>query len=198
MRNPERGNEAVQEIIRETGNKRVELVLGDLSSIAGIDAVSQDILSRVEHIDVLVNNAGYFGNEPRNTYRHSKNAMEAVSLVLAENLKAQNISVNVLFPGRAATAMTGGLSPSALPGVLKLFYPLFKVLFKDDGGKSAAKAARSTIWAATTPELDGLTGRYFNGDMKEHKLDPTAYQAETQDAILALIKSAEAGALGSL
>ena len=259
-RNPERGNEAVQEIIRETGNKRVELVLGDLSSIAGIDAVSQDILSRVEHIDVLVNNAGYFGNEPRKnddgiemhfavnvlapwrltralslaleaagnarvlnitggdkpraidinnlqaekgfkgliTYRHSKNAMEAVSLVLAENLKAQNISVNVLFPGRAATAMTGGLSPSALPGVLKLFYPLFKVLFKDDGGKSAAKAARSTIWAATTPELDGLTGRYFNGDMKEHKLDPTAYQAETQDAILALIKSAEAGALGSL
>ena len=254
-RNRERGADAVRQIIDETGNDKVALAVGDLSSIAGIDALAHELIAQVDHIDVLVNNAGYFGNAPSEsddgvemhfavnvlapwrltlallpaleaagnarvlnitggdkprafdisnlqaekgfkglmTYRHSKNAMEAASVVLAERLKPQGVSVNVLFPGRAATAMTGGLTPDALPGVLKLAYPLFRFLFKEDGGKSAAKAARSTIWGATTPDLDGVTARYFDANSKEQKLHPTAYDGETQAAILAIIDAAERG-----
>jgi len=252
-RNRDRGIEAVRQIIDKTGNDKVELVIGDVSSIAGIDALAQDVMANVDQIDVLVNNAGYFGNAPSKsdddvemhfavnvlapwrltyallpvleaagnarvlnitggdkpraidinnlqaekgfrglmTYRHSKNAMEAVSMVLAEKLKPHSISVNVLFPGRAATAMTGALSPDALPGVLKLAYPLFRILFKEDGGKSAAKAARSTIWATTTTDLEGVTGRYFDGNSQELKLDATAYDKDTQTAILAVIQATE-------
>ena len=252
-RNGKRGDEAVERIIDETGNDRVELVVGDVSSIEGIDALAHALAERVDHIDVLVNNAGYMGSAPASsddglemhfavnvlapwrltlallpvlraaddarvlnvtggdkpaaidpdnlqaekgfrglmTYTHSKSTMEAMSVALAEKLEPESITVNIVFPGRASTAMTASMSPSALPGWMKLMYPLFRLLFREDGGKSAKKAARSTIWGATSAELDGVTARYFDTNSKEQKLDPTAYDSRVQDRILAVIDAAE-------
>ncbi len=252
-RNRERGGEAVAHIIDETGNDRVELLVGDVSSIEGIDALALALAERVDHIDVLVNNAGYMGSAPASsddglemhfavnvlapwrltlallpvlraaddarvlnvtggdkpaaidpdnlqaekgfrglmTYTHSKSTMEAMSVALAEKLEPEGITVNIVFPGRASTAMTASMSPSALPGWMKLMYPLFRLLFREDGGKSAKKAARSTIWGATSAELDGVTARYFDTNSKEQKLDPTAYDSRVQDRILAVIEAAE-------
>ncbi len=164
-------------IVDETGNDGVELVVGDVSSIEGIDALAHALAERVERIDVLVNNAGYLGSAPASsddglemhfavnvlapwrlthallpelkaagdarvlnitggdkpaaidpdnlqaekgfrglaTYTHSKSVLEAMSMMLAEKLESEGVTVNVLFPGRASTAMTGSMSPSALP-----------------------------------------------------------------------------------
>ena len=63
-------------------------------------------------------------------------------------------------------------------------------MFREDGGKSAAKAARSTIWAATTPELDGVTGRYFDTNSNEQKLHPTGYDPQVQASIVRAIEAA--------
>ncbi|MGR3713749.1 MAG: hypothetical protein ACU0A6_11590 [Shimia sp.] len=98
------------------------------------------------------------------------------------------MSVNTLFPGRASTSMTGSLSLSSLPGALKLMYPIFRLMFAEDGGKSAKKAARSTIWGATTPDLEGVTGHYFDTNAKEQQLHPTAFDPQTQQKILAIIE----------
>lgn len=252
-RNRERGEAAVQRVIEETGNDEVELVLGDVSSIAGVDDLAAALLGRTPRIDVLVNNAGYLGSELRNshdgvemhfavnvlapwrltlavkpalkaahkarvlnvtggdkpaaidlenlqaekgfrglmTYTHSKSAMEAMSMALAHELEPEGIDVNVVFPGRASTAMTRSLSMSALPGPMKLMYPFFKLFFADDGGKSAAKAARSTVWAATAPELEGVTGRYYDTHMNEQRLHPTAYDPDVQACILDVITAAK-------
>ena len=108
----------------------------------------------------------------------------------ADKLEPEGVTVNVVFPGRASTAMTGSLSMSALPGLMKLMYPLFRLMFADDGGKSAAKAARSTIWGATSADLDGVTGRYFDTDMNEQKLHPTGYDPKVQASILGVIEAA--------
>lgn len=178
-------------------------MVGDVSSIQGVDALAGELIERVEHIDVLVNNAGYMGSvlgyskdqvethfavnvlapcrltrallpalkaagnarvlnitggdkpaaiDADNlqaekgfrglmTYTHSKSAMEAMSMALSEELEREGVTVNVLFPGRASTVMTRSLSLSALPGLMKLMYPLFRLLFAKDEGKSAAKAA---------------------------------------------------------
>ena len=44
----------------------MDLVLGDVSSIAGVDALAAELLSSVGgKLDVLVNNAGYFGDQPK-------------------------------------------------------------------------------------------------------------------------------------
>lgn len=250
-RNRERGEAARARIAEETKSE-VELVIGDVSSIAGIDALADELLRRFDRIDVLVNNAGYLGNEHATsadglemhfavnvfaawrlthallpalrasgaarvlnvtggddpaavdvddlqaekgfrglmTYTHSKSVMESMSMALARDLEPHGVTVNVVFPGRASTAMTGSLTTKALPGPMKLMFPLFKLLFREDGGKSAAKAARSTIWGATTPELEGVTGRYFDTNSKEQKLHPTGYDPVVQARILAVIESA--------
>lgn len=252
-RNRDRGEAAVRQIIEETGNDGVELVVGDVSSIEGIDALGRAVMGRVDHIDVLVNNAGFLGSEPNTsidglemhfavnvlapwrltqtllpalkaanharvlnitgggkpapidpdnlqaekgfrglmTYQHSKSAMEAMSMTLSKQLEDDGVTVNVLFPGRASTAMTGAMSAQALPSAMKLMYPLFRLMFREDGGKSAKKAARSTIWGATSPELDGVTGRYFDTNSKEQKLHSTAYDPQVQDSILAVIEASE-------
>ena len=251
-RNRERGEAALEQIIEATGNDNVALVVGDVSSVAGVDALARELLERVDRIDVLVNNAGYLGSEPKNsddgvemhfavnvlaprrltlallpalkaseegrvlnvtggdkpaaidadnlqaekgfkgliTYTHSKSISEAMSMALAQALEPDGVTVNVVFPGRASTAMTGSLTLKSLPGWMKLMYPLFRLLFSKDGGKSAANAARSTIWAATTPELKGVTGRYFDTNMNEQKLHPTAHDTNVQARILAVIEAA--------
>ena len=72
---------------------------------------------------------------------------------------------------------------------MKLMYPFFRFFFRDDGGTSAAKAARSTIWAATSPDLEGVTGAYFDTHSKRQDLHPSAYdsaiQARIRDVITA-------------
>mmetsp|Transcript_27067 Transcript_27067/g.62730 ORF Transcript_27067/g.62730 Transcript_27067/m.62730 type:complete len:301 (-) Transcript_27067:3172-4074(-) len=251
-RNRETGEAAVKRLIDETGNKNVELVVGDVSSIAGIKALASALVDRAKVIDVLVNNAGYLGSTLKHnddgiemhfavnvlapwqltmallpalkaadhcrvlnitggdkpaaidkenlqaergfkglmTYTHSKSAMEAMSVALAEKLKPEGVTVNVLFPGRASTSMTRSLSAKSLPGCMKVMYPCLQQLFKEDGGKSAAKAARSTIWGATSPEIEGVTGRYFDTLTKEQKMHKTAYDPEVHARILAVIEKA--------
>ena len=125
------------------------------------------------------------------TYTHSKSVLESMSMFLAQDLEPEGVTVNVVFPGRASTAMTRSLSPESLPGAMKLMYPFFKLFFRDDGGRSAAKAASSSIWAATCPELDGVTGAYFDTKSKQQKLHPTAYDPQVQGRIRAAIHAAE-------
>jgi NAD(P)-dependent dehydrogenase (short-subunit alcohol dehydrogenase family) len=57
-RSRERGEAAVAELKRSVSNGKVELVLCDLAKLDDVRAAASDIGSRVDHIDVLVNNAG--------------------------------------------------------------------------------------------------------------------------------------------
>ncbi len=258
-RSRERGEAALQHIAEAARSDRVELVVGDLSSIAGVDALAEALCAATERIDVLVNNAGYFGDERCDSvdglemhfavnvlapwrltmgvlpalskapaarvvnvtggdkpaavdvddlqaekgfrglmiYTHSKSALESLSMALAAEPEPQGICVNVGFLGRASTAMARGMSLQALPGWMKLFWPLFRLMFAEDGGKSAAKAARSTIWAATAPELAGVTARYFDTNTREQQLHPSAYGPDVQRRILAVVDAATSGARGT-
>ena len=254
-RNPGRGEAAVDAIRKASQNADVHFLQADLASIQGTERLATTFLSQRDTLDVLVNNAGYLGSEPRTsedglemhfavnvlapwclthallpalkaapaarvvnvsggdkpaavdpdnlqaekgfkglmTYTHSKSVLESMSLMLAGQLEPEGITVNVVFPGRASTTMTRSLSMSALPGPMKLMYPFFKLFFTEDGGKSAAKAARSTIWGATSSELDGVTGRYFDTDMNEQRLHATSYESQVQSRIVELLQSSVDG-----
>lgn len=127
------------------------------------------------------------------TYTHSKSVLEAMSVLLAHELESKGVRVNIVFPGRASTAMTRSLTVNALPGPMKLMYPFFRWFFRDDGGESAAKAARSTIWAASSIELEGVTGSYFDARCALQKLHSSAYKPEVHAAIRAVLE----GSIGS-
>jgi NAD(P)-dependent dehydrogenase (short-subunit alcohol dehydrogenase family) len=211
-RDHDRGESARRRVVDESRNSDVELVVGSVSSLAAIDAMAHKLLEASRgRIDVLINNAGYFGDtrllsddglemhfavnvvspwrlthallpalkagggarvlnitagDPAPgtpvaldvddlqaekgfkgmfTMARSKSAMEAASMALAQKLEPEKVAVNVIWPGRASTAMTRSVSLKSLPGALKLFYPCMKLMFKDDGGKGAEKAARAHI-----------------------------------------------------
>jgi NAD(P)-dependent dehydrogenase (short-subunit alcohol dehydrogenase family) len=254
-RSRDRGEAACRRIREESGNRRVDLVLGDVSSIAGVDALATELLSSVGgKLDVLVNNAGYFGNQPKTsddgyemhfavnvlapwrltyamlpalknsaaarvinltagdnapgtpvpldidnleaekgfkglmTMAHSKSVMEAMSLALSRELQPIGITVNVVFPGRASTELTRSVTCSGLPGALKCFWCCMKCMFRNDGGKGAEKASRSTIFCATSNELDGVTGSYIDQNCKKLQPHPKALDTTSQARIVALIE----------
>ena len=65
-------------------------------------------------------------------------------------------------------------------------------MFADDGGKSAAKASTSTVHAATSPELAGVTGRYFDSHCKERPMHPKASDHQNQARIIAVLEATAA------
>jgi NAD(P)-dependent dehydrogenase (short-subunit alcohol dehydrogenase family) len=57
-RDRERGEQARKGVIEKTGNDRVDLLLADLSSVAGVRALAREFLATWPALHVLVNNAG--------------------------------------------------------------------------------------------------------------------------------------------
>ncbi len=92
-RNRERGEQAVRRLVEASGNDAIELVIGDVSSIEGVDALADAVLERTSRIDVLVNNAGYMGSEPRTS---------------ADGVE-MHFAVNVLAPWRLTHALLPAL-----------------------------------------------------------------------------------------
>lgn len=99
-------------------------------------------------------------------YSHHKLVMMATMRALARELRDTGVTVNVCYPGQAATSMTRGVTAADLPGWMRLLYPLFRLAVRADGGKSAAKASRSSVFLATAAELEGVTERYVAPDCK--------------------------------
>jgi NAD(P)-dependent dehydrogenase (short-subunit alcohol dehydrogenase family) len=125
------------------------------------------------------------GFVPLVNYTMTKRAMEAASLARAEELVAEGIHLHLVYPGRASTAMTQAMTPSSLPWFMRPAWPVFRFLIpKEDGGRSAALAARSSIFAATTDTLDGRHGVYIDTHQLEATLHPTVHDRANQQRVL--------------
>ncbi len=58
VRNQEKGQKALEEIVTKTGNHSVSLMVCDMSSMASIRGFASDLKKSYDHLDVLINNAG--------------------------------------------------------------------------------------------------------------------------------------------
>ena len=58
VRSAKRGEEAMREIIEQSGNQDIHILIADLSVMDQVKAVSQEYISKFERLDVLINNAG--------------------------------------------------------------------------------------------------------------------------------------------
>lgn len=92
-------------------------------------------------------------------YSHAKLAMMALSYEQARRLAGTGITLNVAYPGGAATAMTAGMTPAMVPLWMRLIWPLFGVMM---GNASPARAARSSVFLASSPDATGVTGAYYD------------------------------------
>ena len=95
-----------------------------------------------------------------NSYSQSKLAMMVMMVEFAQRDKG--VTINVCYPGQASTKMTRSVTPEMLPGFMRFLFPIFKLAVREDGGKSAAKASRSSVYLASAPDVEGVSGKYFD------------------------------------
>lgn len=98
--------------------------------------------------DDLQSRSGYRGLQ---AYAHSKLAILLFTYELARRLEGTGVTVNALHPGVVATNF--GMSQG---GILGLVMRLFRFTFI-----SPEQGARTSIYLATSPEVEGVTGKYF-------------------------------------
>ena len=58
VRDQERGEKARKEIVKQTGNDSVDLMICDLSSMSSIRHLAEEFKKKYDRLDVLINNAG--------------------------------------------------------------------------------------------------------------------------------------------
>jgi NAD(P)-dependent dehydrogenase (short-subunit alcohol dehydrogenase family) len=81
-------------------------------------------------------------------YRQSKLALILFTRLLAEKLKDTGVTVNCVHPGRVATNLSRDGN---------VFYRTFSRLFARD----PKKGAETSIYLASSPEIEKITGEYF-------------------------------------
>lgn len=238
-RSAERGKAAQAEVIKESGNEDVQLLLCDLSSQADIRRAAGEFRAAHDRLDVLVNNAGAIFTKRQESvdgiemtfavnhigyylltmelldlikasaparivnvssgahevgkfnfddynreekfsafpvYGESKMANILFTRELARRLEGTDVTVNALHPGFVATNFaknTGWLGKFAMT----LFAPIM--------GISPEKGAETTIYLATAPEVEGVTGGYFY-KKKQKKTHSFAESVEAQKRLWVL------------
>ncbi|MBO0858783.1 MAG: SDR family oxidoreductase [Chloracidobacterium sp.] len=117
---------------------------------------------RINFDDLTLEN-GYSGWK---AYGQSKLANVLFTYELARRLAGTGVTANCMHPGVVGTSLfnkVGGLSGK----VVRLFTPFMR---------TPEKGADTIIWLASSPEVEGITGKYFV-DRKEQATNPESYDA---------------------
>jgi NAD(P)-dependent dehydrogenase (short-subunit alcohol dehydrogenase family) len=211
------GEAALDEIVADSGNHDVDLLIADLSSQAAVRQLARVFLSEYEQLHVLINNAGvapikrsvtvdsiettlavnylapflltnllldtlktsaparvinvagdyhrkatinfddlmsennYSGIRANN---QAKLALILFTYELSRKLAGTDVTVNCLHPGAVATDAL--LKDPDLPALSRVLYKIVRIFFI-----SPARGADTSIYLASSPEVEGLTGKYF-------------------------------------
>lgn len=215
-RNPEAAERARDALRSRTGNDRVEVAEVDVSRANAVERFRRDLETRLDRLDVLVNNAGLWSQKRRETaegveltwgtnqlgyvrvtgalsgllraapsarivnvasqlardldlgdvefrrrpysaisaYAQSKQANRMWTWALARRLEADAapVTANALHPGGVATPLfgKGGGVLSHLIGLVMRFR-----------GRSPEAGADTALWLAASPDVEGVSGRFF-------------------------------------
>jgi len=219
------GNEAQSEIITESGNQYIDLILADLSSQKSIRQFALEIKKKYKKLHVLINNAGVNPSKRYETvdgiekafaintlapfllinlllpilkssipariinvasavqsksinfenlqfkkhfkswkaYSQSKTALILLTYESARRLCNSGITVNCLHPGSVNTNITRDYK-----GIIKLFTKLFFSF-----AKSPEEGAKTSIYLASSPDVENISGKYYIDKKKAKSKDIT-------------------------
>jgi NAD(P)-dependent dehydrogenase (short-subunit alcohol dehydrogenase family) len=213
-RNREKGESALSEIKKESGNDSIELMIADLSSLQAVRQLADEFRAKYSRLHVIINNAGLFnirrhltvdgfemtfainylspflltnllldrlkasapsrivnvssvahygghinfddlnaekGYSGFTAYSQSKLALLLFTRRLATRVQGTGVTVYSLHPGAVATNIWS--RPAGPAGFITKIPKLFMI-----GPK---KGAETVIFLASSPNLEGASGEYF-------------------------------------
>src|SRR5215510_5292877 len=228
-RNRDKGQDARDEIVRETRNENVVLMIADFSNMSQIRRLAAEVKAKFPRLHTLVNNAGAYNGKRTLTadgfettfgvnhlgyfmltaelldllkssaparivnvaseahrnahinfddlnlengysgwkaYAQSKLANVLFTYELARRLEGTRVTTNCMHPGVVGTNIfrnVGGVAGKVM-GLATMFM------------RTPEKGADTIIWLASSPEVEGITGRYFI-DRQERSSNPESYDA---------------------
>ena len=223
-RDRERAEAAVRGISEETGNDSLRYYLADFSSLEEVRDLTEEVRSRHDRLDVLINNAGVILPEreesedgieltfavnylsaflltrrllpllrrsaparvvnvasagqspidfddvmlekeygPMRAYAQSKLAMIMHAFDLAEELEGTGVTINALHP---ATLMDTKMVRETFGSAMS----------------SVEEGTEATVYLVTSTELEGVTGRYFDGK-SEARANRQAYDRGARERL---------------
>jgi len=241
-RNKAKAEKVCEEIKEETANNKVDYIIADLLSLAGIKRMAEEFKKKYGYLDVLINNAGAIFGKVRETtseglektitlnllapfllthllldvlnksksarvvnlssamhkrggkpdfndfqleksyrtdraYGLSKLYLIWISRHFAAELKKKGsrITVNVCHPGAVATSFGQEADKGFIMNLI------FKVALwvMDKPGQGA----RTSIYLATSPEVENITGKFFGNKEKEEKPDDRYYSSDHEKKV---------------
>jgi len=236
VRNPAAGEEVRQEIIKETGNESIELMIADLFSMTEVRKLASDFKNTHTKLDVLINNAGGIFPKREVTvdgfertfalnllapfllthelldilkasspsrivnvssaahlrgkidfenlqsekkygqmgpYGNAKLMNVMFTYSLAKHLEGTGVTVNVLHPGVVRTQFGQNDASRGRKLVFRMLGPLFK---------SPEKGAETSVYLASSPEVEGISGKYF-ANCKQTESSKISYDEELQEKL---------------
>jgi retinol dehydrogenase-14 len=132
------------------------LVAGAPSRV--VNVASRAHLSGTLRFDDLTGSSGYDGWQ---AYAQSKLANVVFTYELARRLAGTGVTANCLHPGVVGTNI-GHAGPPWIRFGIKLARPFLL---------SPARGAAASIYLASSPEVEGVTGKYFVGRREERTSD---------------------------
>ncbi len=108
-------------------------------------------------------------------YQQAKIANLFFTYALARRLSGTNVTVNAADP--LATKKGANSMPSSLPLATRLILPLFLPFLTTE------RAAQSSIYLASSPDAEGLTGKYVNFRKKSVRSSPASYDEATAEKV---------------
>ncbi|MCX6067919.1 MAG: SDR family NAD(P)-dependent oxidoreductase [Chloroflexi bacterium] len=141
-----------------------------------ITLMGGDVPNKLE-IDNLQGERNFDG---LNSYSHSKLVMMIMMYEFSQRVKTSKVTMNCCYPGQASTNMTRSVTPEMFPKAMRWIFPIFQLMTRPDNGKSAAKASRSSIYLASSIDVEGVTGKYFDPKCKETAMPKIVFDSEVR------------------
>ena len=198
-RDAAKGKAVALELERGAGVSSVEVVPVDLADRKSIERFARKILDAHARLDVLVNNAGVSrGDQPwakngdgidvastfasdldlddlqfqrrpyegMKAYAQSKACDRLLTWALARRLEGSGVTANAMAPGLIVDT---GLYRHTPPDVM--------ARLRQRGGRTPADGADTVVWLASSPDVEGVSGKLFE-NRKEIPCSFRGHEAE--------------------
>ena len=117
----------------------------------------------------------------------TKRALMAMTYEFAARCPADEVTINVAYPGHAYTDMNRGLSARTFPLAARPLVPVLKLVLPIVyGGDAVEKASRSSVRLASDPTLAGVSGTYFDTNGRPAKWPACALDERNREVIWSL------------